>query len=226
MADRDPQRVAVDLHRELPARAGRTPRRHAVTVPRRPVRWRKVPLSGVFLACYALFSSVVSASGSMWSGPRADLGRDLPRLLRLLHLLLGDALALLGLLRVCVRLLPELLCLFAPLCLLAVAPCAEDDEPENHQRTDRDQDPDPSCHYSLLVFPRQTGGVPIRFRLGHRQDAAAHLAEPDAVGGAAVEDDLVAVFEEAFAAEELGHRSLRARLGARDRARRHQVSRA
>jgi hypothetical protein len=32
VADRDPDRVALDLYRELPARAGRAPRRHLGTV--------------------------------------------------------------------------------------------------------------------------------------------------------------------------------------------------
>jgi hypothetical protein len=35
VADRDPDRVALGLDRELPARAGRTPRCHVGTVPRR-----------------------------------------------------------------------------------------------------------------------------------------------------------------------------------------------
>jgi predicted enzyme related to lactoylglutathione lyase len=54
-------------------------------------------------------------------GPCADLGSDLARLARLLHLLLRDTLALVGLGAVRLSLLPKLLRLFAPFRLLAPA---------------------------------------------------------------------------------------------------------
>src|SRR3954447_1104421 len=83
-----------------------------------------------------------------------DLGRDLPRLLRLPHLLLRDPLALFRLLGARVRFLTELLRLLPPLRHLAVALHAEDDDAENHQHADRDQDPYPRCHYRLLHLSR------------------------------------------------------------------------
>lgn len=67
-------------------------------------------------------------------GARADFRGDPARLLRLLHLLLRDPLALHRLLSVRVRLLTKLLRLLAPLRLLAAAFHAQRDQPEDDQQ--------------------------------------------------------------------------------------------
>src|SRR6185437_8017935 len=79
-------------------------------------------------------------------GVRARFVRRLPRLTRLLHLLLCDTFALLR--PACPRLgfLPELARLFAPLPPVPAAHRPEGEERENDRDADRDQDPDPSCH--------------------------------------------------------------------------------
>src|SRR5262249_52335377 len=60
-------------------------------------------------------------------------------------------------------------------------------------------------------------------RTPRREDAAAHLAEGQTVRGPAAEDDLVAVLEEALAAEQLDHRPFGSRVGAGDGPGRHEV---
>src|SRR5438105_13390588 len=104
-------------------------------------------------------------------GTRAVLGCHLPRIARLLLLLAGYPLALLGLLKPGLRFLTKLLRLFPPLRLLAAAHHPEPDQAENEQRADRNHDPYPSCHDGLLRFSRapsvdhrQTGGASVRFR--------------------------------------------------------------
>jgi hypothetical protein len=93
----------------------------------------------------------------MWSARALTSAATFRTLLRLPRLLLRDTLALLGLLQARVRLLAKLLRLLAPLRLLAVAPCPEDDEPEHDEHADRDQDPDPSCRFRLLVCSEASG---------------------------------------------------------------------
>src|SRR5207244_2478690 len=73
-------------------------------------------------------------------GTRADLGCHLPRIARLLLLLAGYPLALLGLLKPGLRFLTKLLRLFPPLRLLAAAHHPEPDQAENEQRADRNHD--------------------------------------------------------------------------------------
>src|SRR5262249_17312504 len=41
---------------------------------------------------------------------------------------------------------------------------AEDAEPQDDQHADDDQNPDPSCHYRLLLVHGQTAATPVRFR--------------------------------------------------------------
>jgi hypothetical protein len=56
-----------------------------------------------------------------------------------------------------VRLLTELLRLLAPLRFFPAAHCRDDDEREDNEHADCDRDPDPSCHYRLLVRSEANG---------------------------------------------------------------------
>jgi hypothetical protein len=68
VADRDPDRIALDLDRELPARAGRAPRRHVGTLPR-GTRRVGIPLGGATpCACvYARNARSGCSFGCVWS---------------------------------------------------------------------------------------------------------------------------------------------------------------
>src|SRR5690349_8554700 len=81
----------------------------------------------------------------------ADLGRHFACFLRLLRVLLRDALPLLGLSGAGVRLLAQALRLLAPLfeLPLPIPHRRDSDCRQNEHDADRNHDPNPSCHYIL-----------------------------------------------------------------------------